>query len=100
MVGRFDGDRVELEEVRRFATPSVRLPDGLYWDALGLFTELTTALAGVERVRCIGVDSWGVDFGLLDRHGALVANPLSYRDGRAAAFVGEALSRVPAEDVY
>jgi rhamnulokinase len=100
VVGRFDGARIELEEVRRFATPSVRLPDGLYWDALGLFTELTAALREVDRVRSIGVDSWGVDFGLLDRHGALIANPLSYRDGRAAAFVGQALSRVPAEDVY
>jgi rhamnulokinase len=100
MVGRFDGDRVELEEVRRFATPSVRLPDGLYWDALGLFTELTAALAGVDRVRSIGVDSWGVDFGLLDERGALIANPLSYRDGRAAAFVGDALARVPADDLY
>jgi rhamnulokinase len=100
MVGRFDGARVELEELRRFPTPSVRLPDGLYWNALGLFTELTAALGDVGRVRSIGIDSWGVDFGLLDRHGALVANPLSYRDGRAAAFVGDALARVPAEEIY
>jgi rhamnulokinase len=100
MVGRFDGGRVELEEVRRFATPSVRLPDGLYWNALGLFTELTAALVGVDRVRSVGIDSWGVDFGLLDERGALVANPLSYRDGRAAAFVGDALARVPADDIY
>ncbi len=104
MVARFDGDRIELEEVRRFATPSVRLPDGLYWDALGLFSELTSALAAVrasgERVRSVGVDSWAVDFGLLDRGGALIANPLSYRDGRGASFMREALSRVPAEDIY
>ena len=44
MVGRFDGSRLELEEVGRFPTRSVRLPDGLYWDALGLFAELTSAL--------------------------------------------------------
>jgi rhamnulokinase len=100
VVGRFDGETVVLEEVRRFPTPSIRLPDGLYWDALGLFRELTAALAGVDRARSVGVDTWGVDFGLLDDGGALVANPLSYRDGRAAAFVGEALARVPAEEIY
>ena len=104
MVGRFDGGRIELEEVRRFPTSSVRLPDGLYWDALGLFGELTSALADVRasgaHVRSVGVDSWGVDFGLLDAQGTLLANPLSYRDGRGAAFVREALDRVPAEEIY
>lgn len=101
MVGRFGGNRIELEEVRRFPTPSVRLPDGLYWDALGLFAELTAALAATRApVRSVGVDSWAVDFGLLDGSGALVANPLSYRDGRGERFVAEALRRVPAEEIY
>ena len=104
MVGRFKGERLELEQVRRFPTRSVRLPDGLYWDALGLFGELTSALAEVRasgaHVRSVGVDSWGVDFGLLDARGALLANPLSYRDGRGEQFVREALTRVPAEDIY
>jgi rhamnulokinase len=104
MVGRFNGERIDLSEVCRFPTRSVRLPDGLYWDALGLFSELTSALAGVRasgaHVRSVGIDSWGVDFGLLDAHGTLLANPLSHRDGRAASFIGEALNRVPAEDIY
>ena len=75
MVGRFDGGRIELTEVKRFPTRSVRLPDGLYWDALGLFSELTSALVEVRAsgalVRSVGLDSWGVDFGLLDAHGSL-----------------------------
>ena len=104
ILGRFDGERIALEEVRRFPTQSVRLPDGLYWNALGLFGELTAALADVqaagELVRSIGIDSWGVDFGLLDRNGTLLANPLSYRDGRGADAMRDALSRVPAEDIY
>jgi rhamnulokinase len=103
-VGRFDGDAVVLEEVRRFPTRAVRLPDGLYWDALGLLDELTSALADVRAgdvpVRSVGVDTWGVDFGLLDADGVLLANPLSYRDGRAADFVGEACARVPADEIY
>ena len=104
MVGHFRGERLELDEVRRFPTRSVRLPDGLYWDALGLLGELTSALADVRasgaHIRSVGVDSWGVDFGLLDARGSLLANPLSYRDGRGAPFVREALKRVPAEDLY
>jgi rhamnulokinase len=100
VVARFDGETVALEEARRFTTPSVRLPDGLYWDALGLFREINGALVGVDRARSIGVDTWGVDFGLLDDRGTLIANPLSYRDGRAAAFVDHALARVPAEEIY
>jgi rhamnulokinase len=104
MLGRFDGERIELEEVRRFPTQSVRLPDGLYWNALGLFCELTAALSDVcatgVYTRSVGIDSWGVDFGLLDEAGALLANPLSYRDGRGVAFMREALERVPAEELY
>ena len=88
MLGRFDGERVELAEVRRFPTQSIQLPDGLYWNALGLYGELTAALAEVSasgaRPRSIGVDSWGVDFGLLDRHGPCSAIRCRYRDGRGA----------------
>ncbi len=104
MVGRLTGSQLELEEVRRFPTPSVRLPDGLYWDALGLFDHLSSALADVhasgENVRSVGVDSWAVDFGLLERSGALIGNPRSYRDGRGAGAVEDALRRVPAESIY
>ena len=82
-------------EARRFANRPVRLPDGLYWDALGLFAELCTSLAELarrqRRVRSIGIDSWGCDFGLLDRDGALVSNPLHHRDGRGARRDGDGL---------
>jgi rhamnulokinase len=90
--------------VRRFPTRSARLPDGLYWDALGLFDDLVQTLTQIRAsgsaVRSIGVDSWGVDFGLLDGGGSLLRNPLHHRDGRGAAFVEEAFRRVPADDVY
>jgi rhamnulokinase len=104
MVGRFDGQRLDLDECRRFATPCVRLPDGLYWNMLSVLSELTSGLAEVHksgaRVRSIGIDSWAVDFGLLDGAGGLIANPLSYRDGRGAGAMGETLNRVPASDIY
>jgi rhamnulokinase len=104
ILGTFDGTRLDLREVRRFPTRSVRLPDGLYWDALGLHDEVVSALGAAGRdvgeIRSVGIDSWGVDFGLLDGDGRLVANPLSYRDGRGAGMVDTALARVSQAELY
>jgi rhamnulokinase len=104
IVARWDGDRLALEEAHRFPNRCVRLPDGLYWDALGLYAELVEGLGRVvasgAEVRSVGVDGWAIDYGLLDESGALVGNPRSYRDPRFAAVVEEAYARVPAEEVY
>jgi rhamnulokinase len=102
VVGRYDGASVELEELRRFPTPSAQLPDGLYWDALGLYAQLLAGLgeARAHGVTSVGIDSWAVDFGLLDSRGALVRNPLSYRDGRGAGAMEHLLRDVPPEEIY
>jgi rhamnulokinase len=104
VLGRFDGRRLELEEARRFENRPVRLPDGLYWDALGLFAELCASLGGIAStgtaVRSVGVDTWGCDFGLLDRTGALIASPLHHRDGRGAEAMEQAFARVPPAELY
>ena len=104
MLGTFDGTRLGLRELSRFPTKSVRLPDGLYWDALALHDEVVSALGAAARevgeLRSVGIDSWGVDFGLLDRDGRLLANPLSYRDGRGAGAVDAALARVSLAELY
>lgn len=99
VLGRYDGRTLALEERARFPNRGVRLPDGLYWDALGLYAQVLDALRGL-RLRSVGVDSWGVDFGLLDGTGTLVANPLHHRDGRGAAAMGRAFERVPPERIY
>ena len=104
VLGRFDGERLTLTEARRFPNRAVRLPDGLYWDALGLFGELCAALGDLhgagERIASMGIDSWGCDFGLLDRDGTLLANPLHHRDGRGAGAMQKAFARVSAEEIY
>jgi rhamnulokinase len=99
VLGRYDGSTLALEEIRRFPNRPVRLPDGLYWDALGLYGELVDTLRDVSP-RSVGIDSWGVDFGLLDATGTLTAPPLHHRDGRGAAVVETAFARVPAERIY
>jgi rhamnulokinase len=98
--GSLDGGRVELEEVHRFDNRPVRLPDGLRWNLLHLFTE---ALAGLRRaggLAGVGVDTWGVDYALLDGEDRVLGLPFHYRDDRTDGMVERAFERVPAERLY
>jgi rhamnulokinase len=89
VVGRVGPNQLRLEEVHRFPNEPVALPDGLHWDVLRIYREvldgLRIAARGDEKPSSVGVDSWGVDFGLIDGDGALVGNPYHYRDARHAA---------------
>jgi rhamnulokinase len=103
VLGRFDGGRVSLEEVHRFPNVPVLLPDGLHWDALRILTEVEEGLARAareEEIEGVGVDSWGVDFGLLNGGGALVSNPYHHRDGRTEGMMKEAFGLIPREEIY
>jgi rhamnulokinase len=103
VLGRFDGGRVSLEEVHRFPNTAVGLPDGLHWDVLRFLSEIKDGLAKSmreEEIEGIGVDSWGVDFGLLDGEGALVSNPYHHRDARTEGMMEEAFGLVPKEEIY
>jgi rhamnulokinase len=101
VLGWLEDDRVRLEEVHRFDTSPVRLPDGLYTDVLAIWDGIVEGLRRAEgQVAGVGVDSWAVDFGLLGGDGALVANPRHYRDERNAAGAARAFARVPREEVY
>jgi rhamnulokinase len=82
-----DEDSISLREVHRFPNRPVRTPDGLHWDLLRLFEEILigieAALASdADNIVSIGVDSWGVDYGLFDARGRLLGNPYHYRDAR------------------
>src|SRR5215212_10825794 len=80
VLGRFDGGQVSLEEVHRFPNMPVRLPDGLHWDVLRIISEIKGGLAKAgrgEKIEGVGVDSWGVDFGLLDREGRSSRIPIT-----------------------
>jgi rhamnulokinase len=101
--GRLDGDRVVLEECARFANRPLRLPDGLRWNLLHLFAEALDGLrrAGREgRLAGVGVDTWGVDYALLDDAGRVLGLPFHYRDARTDGMIERALERVPADDLY
>jgi rhamnulokinase len=91
MVGRVSPNELELSEVHRFPNEPVRLPNGLHWDILGLYREVLEGIRQVARAAdglvSIGIDSWGVDFGLLDEAGELLGDPFHYRDERTATSV-------------
>jgi rhamnulokinase len=98
--GSLGEGRVELRELCRFENRPVRLPDGLRWNLLHLFTE---ALAGLRRagpLAGVGVDTWGVDYALLDERGRVLGLPFHYRDERTAGMVERAFGRVSAGELY
>jgi rhamnulokinase len=82
MVGRFSGGTIELTETHRFANEPVRVGGTLHWDILALYRGVLEGLRKAGPVESIGIDSWAVDYGLLDASGALLGNPVHYRDGR------------------
>jgi rhamnulokinase len=105
MTGRWDGHRVELVETHRFATPVVRRPSGLHWDLPALQRAVET---GVRRAldraagtaAGVGVDGWGVDYGLLDGAGELLGLPYHYRDARTDGRVDAVRAVLPDELLY
>ena len=88
IAGWLDGGRLVMEEVHRFPNRQVRLGKHVYWDFPALFADMKDGLKKAAskgyEVESIGVDTWGVDFGLIDRDGNLLGNPVCYRDARTA----------------
>ncbi len=102
-VGTFDGGRLSLDDAHRFANVPVAVGGTLHWDFLRLFGEVLTGLRRAAQggpVDAVGVDTWGVDFGLLDTRGRLLANPVHYRDGRTSGMLEAAAALVPRAEIY
>lgn len=104
LVVGFDGERLELEEVHRFENGPVEIPGGLYWNAIGIYEGILEVLdraSPAELVpESVGIDSWAVDFGLLDARGELLSAPRNHRGPHTQGMVERALQRVPAQRIY
>jgi rhamnulokinase len=104
VAGTFDGERLALEEVHRFPNVPVRLGGQLVWDLPALLRGVGEGLGAARDrgvpVDSVGVDSWGVDFVLLDRLGRPVGNPVHYRDARTGGMVEELRRRLPPAELY
>ncbi|NMA84975.1 MAG: rhamnulokinase [Epulopiscium sp.] len=104
MMSHFDGKQIKLEEIHRFPNEPVWMNGRFYWDFLRLLHELKEGLKkiahlGVE-VAGIGLDTWGVDYGLLDKDGQLLSNPVHYRDGRGDGMLEEIEKNISFQEIY
>jgi len=101
ILGRFDGARVTLEEIHRFANAGVRVNNALHWDTARLWREIKHALARAPRdVASIGLDTWGVDFGLLDQNDQLITTPFHYRDARTDGMMDAAIQIIARQEIF
>jgi rhamnulokinase len=105
MAGLWDGRRIRLEELHRFANGPVAIAGTVRWDVLRLWSEIQHGLALAGRrfgksVVSIGMDTWGVDFALLSQSGELLGQPYHYRDARTRGAFERAFARVPRAQIF
>jgi len=104
IVGYFERNKIVMEEIHRFPNPQIRLGNTLYWDFPMLFSEIKNGIYktiqnGYE-LKGIAVDTWGVDFGLLDKQDHLISNPVCYRDSRTNGIFPSVFERISKERLY
>ncbi len=104
ILGTFDGKRICTDqEIHRFSNDPVMLTGVFQWDVLRLYHEIKqgiTKAVNAGGFDAIGIDTWGVDFGLLDKSGRLIGNPVHYRDSRTVGIMSEVFSVIPKEELY
>lgn len=103
IIGKYDGEKIILEEVHRFLNEPVTVHQTMYWDVLRLFHEMKQGIVKAKLnggFDSIAVDTWGVDFGLIDENGNLLENPVHYRDSRTDGMFEKAFAKFPKDEFY
>ncbi|HEY5874619.1 MAG TPA: rhamnulokinase family protein [Ilumatobacteraceae bacterium] len=104
MAGIIDGGRVALDPIHRFANGAIQRDGHLRWEVIRLYDEVLTGLTLLARkypeVESIGIDTWAVDYALLDEHGDLLAEPIAYRDARTDEAVREVHAQLPFDELF
>ncbi len=103
ILGSFDGEKITLKEIHRFSNDPVKVGHTFYWDVLRLFHEIKQGILKAKQygnIDSIGIDTWGVDFGLIDEKGYLLENPVHYRDERNAGMVEKARKYMSKAEIY
>ncbi|MEQ9406438.1 MAG: rhamnulokinase family protein [Fuerstiella sp.] len=105
MAGRFDGSKIALQQFHRFSNGPVSLAGTLRWNLIGLWTEIQNGLREAASQMngaavSVGVDTWGVDFVLMNRNDELLGQPWNYRDSRTDGMIQKACSRVPRAEIF
>ncbi|MGJ8634278.1 MAG: rhamnulokinase [Luteolibacter sp.] len=105
LAGAYDGSTLTLNEVNRFANRPVKLDSGWHWQFEGLCSEIESGIGKAiakhgDQIASIGVDTWGVDYGLIDKAGELLGTPFQYRDTRTDGMQELAMSKMPKSELY
>jgi rhamnulokinase len=104
MLASVAADRLAVTEVHRFPNGPVRVHGTLHWDVLRLYEETVAGLRATAtrtpELHSAGIDSWAVDYGLLDVTGALIGNPVHYRDARTAGVMDRVVGELGATELY
>ncbi len=105
IIGILDGEKIMLEEIHRFRNRQLKTGNGIYWDVPYLFSEIKKGLSlavlkGHKDIRSIGIDTWGVDFGMLGKDGELLELPHTYRDSRTDDIPEKVFRKIPFPEIY
>lgn len=103
ILAQYENGRIALQEIHRFSNDPVMVRGVFYWDVLRLFFEIKQGITKALKqggFDAIGIDTWGVDFGLLDKKGQLMGNPVHYRDSRTVGMMEKVFETIPAEELY
>ena len=104
VLAKVTSTNIDIEEVHRFSNGPVRLPTGMHWDILKIFSEIKIGLGKCKSLTSsidgIGLDTWGVDFGLLDSEDRLICNPYHYRDPRSDGMMEKAFSVISRDEIF
>jgi rhamnulokinase len=102
VLGRLRSGVLDVTEIRRFPNQALHRDGSLRWDVQRLWSEMQSGLEHlpVSALESIGVDTWGVDYALLDQDGALLETPYHYRDTRTDGIMDAVFERVPREEIY
>lgn len=103
MLGTYYENKITIKEVHRFSNDPVVVNGTMYWDILRLFYEMKQGMIKAKQegeIESIGVDTWGVDFGLLDKKGYLLENPVHYRDSRTEGMLEKGFKKISKEHFY
>lgn len=103
ILARLEDGKIVMEEVHRFSNDPVVIGKTMYWDTLRQFFEIKQGMLKAKQkggFDSVGIDTWGVDFGLLDEEGVLLESAVHYRDDRTLGMQDEVFKAIPKEELY
>ena len=104
IAGYASDDGLQLDTIYRFRNRQVRMGGHIYWDFLSLFEDMKIGIRMASdkgyKIKSIGIDTWGVDFGLIDKNGNLLGNPVCYRDSRTDGMPGKVFGLINESEHY